>query len=624
MADRPLGLQFLKLSVEERNAEIKFEALLDAAGIGLEPLRLETDLTTWRTALSGQELAVASTATLNVDGDVLELDTNEPLKRSWTWTSDHGKTATFLRLVAFGRGGRGSERADDIARTALTRGRQAGWHGVIEAHEHSWAERWTCSDIKVDGDAQAQEALRFAIYHLNSAANPSDDHTSIGARALTGDSYLGHVFWDTEIYLLPFYTLTWPAAARALLMYRYHTLPGARKKAGGMGYRGALYAWESADTGEEATPARVIDPNGRVIDILCGIQEQHISADITYAVWQYWQATEDHEFLLEAGAEIVMETSRFWASRAKLEADGRYHIRGVIGPDEYHENIDDNAFTNVMARWNIERGLELVGLMRERWPERFRVLSDKLHLSAEELELWRDVGDRITTGFDPKTSLLEQFSGYFDLEDIDLSQYEGRTAPMDVILGRERTQKSQVLKQADVVALFVLLPELFDRDTQLANFRYYEPRCGHGSSLSCGFHALLAARLGDVELADRYFRKTAETDLGKMTDISVGGIRIAAQGALWQAAVLGFAGLILRADGLAFDPHLPKSWHGLSFRVQWRRRHVGVQIGYAGWMLSATLEDGEPMTIYVGGRPHELLPGRTVGISLNNMTPGAA
>lgn len=192
---------------------------------------------------------------------------------------------------------------------------------------------------------------------------------------------------------------------------------------------------------------------------------------------------------------------------------------------------------------------------------------------------------------------------------------------MDVVLGRERTQKSQVLKQADVVALFALLPESFDRDTQLVNFRYYEPRCGHGSSLSYGFHALVAARLGDVELADLYFHKAAEIDLGMTTDISGGGIRIAAQGALWQAAVFGFAGLTLRADGLAFDPHLPDTWHGVSFRIHWRRRRIGVQIAHGGRMLSAKLEDGEPMTLYVGGRPYELLRGRTESVVLNNMPP---
>ena len=277
--------------------------------------------------------------------------------------------------------------------------------------------------------------MRFALYHLNSAANPADERVSIGARALTGDDYHGHVFWDTEIFLLPFYVLTWPEAARALLMYRFHTLDGAREKAAALGWRGALYAWESTDTGAEMTPEQAIGPDRKVIAILCGKQEQHISADVAYAVWQYWQATGDEGFLLDAGAEILLETGRFWSSRARLEADGRHHIRGVIGPDEYHEHIDDNAFTNVMARWNIRRALEVAALLRERWPERWALLAGRLGVDDSELEQWSRVAETMATGLDPVTGLFEQFASYFTLEDVDLADYAGRSVPMDVVLG---------------------------------------------------------------------------------------------------------------------------------------------------------------------------------------------
>jgi trehalose/maltose hydrolase-like predicted phosphorylase len=288
--------------------------------------------------------------------------------------------------------------------------------------------------------------LRFAVYHLNGAANPADERVSIGARALTGDDYRGHVFWDTEIFLLPFYALTWPEAARTLLMYRFHTLDAARAKAAGMGWRGALYAWESADTGAETTPEHAIGPDRQVVDILCGKQEQHISADVAYAVWQYWQATGDEQFLRDAGAEILLETGRFWSSRAQLEADGHRHIRGVIGPDEYHEHIDDNAFTNVMARWNIRRALDAAALLRERWPECWARLSGRLGLDDAELKPWRNVADTMASGLDPKTGFFEQFAGFFALEDIDLTHYAGRSVPMDVVLGRERISKFQVVK----------------------------------------------------------------------------------------------------------------------------------------------------------------------------------
>src|ERR1019366_7645108 len=195
-------------------------------------------------------------------------------------------------------------------------------------------------------------------------------------------------------------------------MYRFRTLDAARAKAAGMGWRGALYAWESADTGAEATPAQVVAPDRRVVDVLCGTQEQHISADVAYAVWQYWQATGDEGFLLDAGAEILLETGRFWSSRAQLEPDGHSHIRGVIGPDEYHEHIDDNAFTNVMARWNIRRALEVAELLRERWPARWASLAAHLTLDDDELAQWSRTVETIATGFDPGTGLFEQFAGF--------------------------------------------------------------------------------------------------------------------------------------------------------------------------------------------------------------------
>ncbi|MBV9247721.1 MAG: glycoside hydrolase family 65 protein, partial [Acetobacteraceae bacterium] len=418
--------------------------------------------------------------------------------------------------------------------------------------------------------------------------------------------YHGHVFWDTEIYLLPFYTLTWPEAARTLLMYRFHTIDGARAKAAAMGWRGAMYAWESADTGAETTPEQVVDPDGRIVDILCGKLEQHITADVAYAVWQYWQATRDEPFLLDAGAEVLLETGRFWTSRAQPESDGYCHIRDVIGPDEYHEHIDDSAFTNVMARWNIRRALDVAALLRERWPERWANLSSRLGLSDTELAQWRTVADTMATGWNPQTGLFEQFAGFFGLEEIDLTAYEGRTVPMDVVLGRDRTQRSKVVKQADVVALLGLLPEEFPGESAAANFRYYEPRCGHGSSLSGAMHGLVAARLGYSDLALHYFRQAVAIDLADNHTTIVGGLHVAALGGTWMTAVFGFAGLSLQSDGVSLNPKLPANWRSLAFSFAWRGRRLKIKIDGTEQLLRATLQAGDPMTLSVNGRQHEV------------------
>ena len=470
LSDRAVGMQLIQLEIEDGEVDVTLEASFEGVNLGLVSEQLDQDLGVWRTQRSGKSVAMATTSSLQIDGHDLPPTALGQLKWSWSWKSRPGQVVCFERSVAVARSDTQGLDPGRGARDKLGVARHLGWRGVVAAHEAAWASRWQCSDVEVDGDAAAQQALRFAVYHLNSAANPADERVSIGARALTGDDYRGHVFWDTEIFLLPFYVMTWPEAARALLMYRFHTLDGARRKAARMGWRGALYAWESADSGAETTPEHAIAPDRQVVDILCGKQEQHISADVAYGVWQYWQATGDDEFLLDTGAEILLETGRFWSSRAQPEADGYHHIRGVIGPDEYHEHIDDNAFTNVMARWNIRRALDVTALLRERWPERWARLASRLALDDTELKQWLNVAETMATGLDVRTGLFEQFAGFFALEDIDLTNYSGRSVPMDVVLGRERTRSSQVIKQADVVALLGLLPEEFVGETGAANF----------------------------------------------------------------------------------------------------------------------------------------------------------
>ena len=275
--------------------------------------------------------------------------------------------------------------------------------------------------------------------------------------------------------------------------------------------------------------------------------------------------------------------------------------------------MDDNAFTNVMARWNIARALEAMDLLRARWPDRAAALREKLTLGDDELADWRDAVARIVVGLDPATGMYEQFAGFHALEPLDLAAYADRTVPIDVVIGRERTQRSQAVKQADVVALIALLPEEFPGAMAETNFRHYEPCCAHGSSLSAGMHALVAARLGDAEMALRYLRETAATDLDLDAN-SAGGVRIAGLGALWQAVMLGFVGLDLAGDTPGIDPKLPPQWRSLSFRVRWRGRSVAIRI--AGRTVEVTLTDGEAMEIRIAGAMRKLTPGATVKVSI--------
>jgi len=590
LADRHLLLQALELEPVNYSGRIEVVAWIErpeSAAPHASPLPAlrpvppdpadEGDHTPPRLALraegSGAVVAYAVKSELRpADGPGVapEVETRPGrVAERWTFTARLGSRYRLTRVVAV-RTSRDAEEPAEAAAAHLARTGPGDAGRIVREHVEAWRERWRAADVEVDGDPSAQRALRFACHHLIGAANPDDERVSISARLLTGGIYKGHVFWDVEIYMLPFYIHTHPPTARALLMYRYHTLPAAREKARALGWRGALYAWESTDTGEEATPRAVLAPDGVLVPIRNGEQEDHISAAVAYAVWQYWRATGDVRFLLDAGAEILLETARFWASRGEWGEDGRYHIRHVIGPDEYHEDVDDSAYTNLMAQWNLERALEAAGLLRERWPGRWRELERRLGIEPEELRAWDDVAAAMYTGFDPRTGLFEQFRGYHDLEDVDPAEYASGAGPADILLGRERTRRSKVIKQADVVLLLYLLWDRFPPEVREANFRYYEPRCAHGSSLSPSIHALVAARLGDMALAMRYFRQAAEIDLANNMGNAAGGVHAAALGGLWQAAVFGFGGLRFTDGGPELEPRLPPGWRALRFPIQWR------------------------------------------------------
>jgi kojibiose phosphorylase len=484
---------------------------------------------------------------------------------------------------------------------------QTGVEKQLKAHVQRWQSRWRDADIVIEGDDAVQRALRFAAYHLISAANSEDERVSVGARALTGRGYGGHVFWDTEIFLLPFYLLTHPPSARALLQYRFHNLPAARENAKAKGYAGALFPWESAADGEEVTPPSALGPGGKVIPILNGEQEHHINADVAYAVWQYWQATGDEEFLINSGAEILIETARFWASRGRVEGDGRFHIRNVIGPDEYHENVDDNVYTNLMAQWNLSTAEKAVQFLYDRWPAIAPEIDRRLALTAEEVQEWSHLAAITYTGLSGEANVFEQFDGYFTLADINLAAYEPRTVAMDLLLGHDRIQQSKIVKQADVVMALYLLWNDIPLRIREANFRYYEPRTAHGSSLSPPIHALMAARLGDVDMAERYLRETMDIDLADNMGNAAGGVHIAALGGLWQAVVFGFAGVQLREDGVIVDPHLPSRWNRLRIPLLWRNRKVQLDVVRQPLSIQVEFEGEDGLRLQVAGGPEVMM-----------------
>ncbi len=447
-------------------------------------------------------------------------------------------------------------------------------------HRNKWRERLEESRIKITDNNYDQKLVDFAFYHLITAGEFSGNHYSIPARNLSGESYKGHVFWDVEMYLLPFYTYTKPEIARNLIMYRYNTLDGAKKNAVKEGYKGACFAWESTDTGLEAAPEMTILPNGEVVMIFSGKYENHISSDIAYTIWKYRQATCDDEFLTDYGAEILFETARFCTSLLTRKDDGLYHIDEVIGPDEYHECVDDNAYTNYLVKNNFDVAVKTYNLMNSEYPEKLAKLKEKINLEDNEVEDWQEFTANIYPGYDPETKLYEQFRGYYDLECINLEEYEPRSVPMDVILGRVKTGETQVIKQADVLMFMMLFGERFSKEQLRANYEFYEEKCGHGSSLSPGIHSLMAARAKKTEEAYNYFLQNARIDIGDAFGNAAGGIHIASLGGVWMSVVLGFAGMYPVDKGLIFDPELPGQWNKIEFPLKWRGQDIKVVLDH--------------------------------------------
>ncbi len=464
------------------------------------------------------------------------------------------------------------EKALATLETAVAR----GYDALRAANDAAWADVWETSNVVIEGDDEADRALRHSLFQLLIAAPQDDEHVSIPAKSLSGLGYRGHVFWDTEIFMLPLFIYTQPESARNMLMYRYHTLPSARQVAAEQGYAGALFAWESALTGEETTPRWVPDPkSGELVRIWSGDIEIHIAADVAYAAHHYWRVTGDDAFMREYGAELVLDTARFWGSRAEWNAErGAYEINDVIGPDEYHDHVDNNAFTNGMARWNLETALDVLTWLRREYPQKADELIARLDLSAERLAHWNAVIDKLVILQDDETGLVEQFEGFFELRDVDLEDYEPRTASMQALLGIEGVQDYQILKQADVLMLLYLLPEAHDQETKQANWDYYTPRTDHtyGSSLGPAIQAALAARQGEPEEAYEHFLRAARVDLLNVRGNTGDGVHAASAGGLWQAAIFGFGGVRLTAEGPIAHPQLPPHWRRLAFRLKYRGR----------------------------------------------------
>lgn len=481
--------------------------------------------------------------------------------------------------------------------------------------EKAWANRWDGCDIIIDGDKDTDTLkTRLGMYHSIIMCPAHDDRVSIAAKGLTGPGYAGHVFWDCEIFNLPFFIYTDPDAARKLCIYRYHTLNGARRKANEYGFKGAMYPWESSSfKGDEQCPERGgYNHDNTIKEVKCGKIEQHVVCDVAYGIYNYAKTTGDNEFLERYALEILFETANFWQSRLEYNAEAdRYEINNVIGPDEYKVGVNNNAYTNYMAAWNMRAALEEALRIKSENRELFSKFDREIGLS----EIVQNITAKLPKLYLPTPDadgLVPQDDTYLLLDRIDIPKY--KYSGINRLIYRDyslpQISKIMVSKQADVIQLITLMPDLFSEDIIKKNFVFYEDKCLHDSSLSLSAYAMVAARLIDADMALNFFRGALDTDFGEESNNSNAGIHAANCGGIWQCIAFGFAGISADGDTLKLNPSLPSAWNKFSMKLFWRGADLKLTIDRD--TVTIDVANGKEVKLFIGGNQITLKDSATI------------
>ncbi|MGI2328948.1 glycoside hydrolase family 65 protein [Planococcus sp. YIM B11945] len=458
---------------------------------------------------------------------------------------------------------------------------------------------WAIADVAIDGDEQVQEGIRFNLYHLLQSVG-KDPASNIAAKGLSGEGYEGHYFWDTEIYIFPVFLMTNPAIAKNLLLHRYSILDSARQRAKEMGHeKGALFPWRTI-TGSESSaffPA--------------GTAQYHISADIAYSYIQYYLATKDEDFLKNYMAEVLFETARLWADAGHMQ-NGQFRIDSVTGPDEYTCVVNNNYYTNAMAKHNLLWASKVYGLLKEADNESLKQLASQLELTETEVSVWQSAGDNMYLPYDETLGINAQDDSFLQKARWDLKNTPTEKFPLLLNYHPLTLYRYQVLKQADTVLAHFLLEDEQDFETIKNSYDYYEQITTHDSSLSSCVHSIMASKLGYQEKAYDYFSETARLDLENTHKNTKDGLHMANMGGTWLGIVYGFAGLRLKESGLSLAPNLPAEWNSLTFQLQYQGRLLKVHKTREATVY--TLVEGDRFTLSHNGAPLVLEKGKSVEV----------
>ncbi|WP_300265906.1 glycosyl hydrolase family 65 protein [Microbacterium sp.] len=613
----PMGAK--KAGFDPRKTEKITERVLDPAEYWQDGLR---SALSYRVADSGMTVAVVADHVIETDNEYSARQFIEPdiAKNVVRVQAKAGIPIRITKLVSY-HTSRGVPPREliDRCRRSLDR---AAIEGVDEQfrRQRAWLDAfWERSDVQIEGHDDLQQATRWCLFQLAQAAARADG-AGVPAKGLTGSGYSGHYFWDTEIYVLPFLTYTTPQWARNALRARVLMLPAARRRAAQLNEAGALFPWRTIN-GEEASAYYA-----------AGTAQYHINADINFALGKYVRATGDDDFLRREGVDVVVETARLWATLGFWRTSNgtpakdlthrggdTFHIHGVTGPDEYTTVVNDNLFTNVMARHNLRYAAKIVQEIAQDDPAAYDALVERTGLDAGEPEAWDRAAEAINIPYSESLGIHPQDAMFLEREVWDLANTPDDQRPLLLHFHPLVIYRFQVLKQADVVLALFLQGNHFTAEEKLADFQYYDPLTTGDSTLSAVVQAILAAEVGYQDLALEYFRHALFVDLGDLHQNSSDGVHVASAGGVWTTLVCGFGGMRDHAGELSFDPRLPVEWPSLSYPLQWHG--TALRVTLTRDELRVAVEQGEPVSFTVRGVEYTVAEGADVVAPLADQGP---
>ncbi len=574
------------IDADVRNADANYDEKF------WEPVLTDGDVTQSRTRKSGFEAAWAQAVEL--EGTEFRCETQpEKVRHTAAVRCEAGRTATLYKYAGI-CSSLNHAPADlaAAARAVAADGLRTGFDALLKEQEEAWAARWHGCDIVIGGDPAAQQGIRFCIFMLLQTYTGVDTRLNIGPKGFTGEKYGGVTYWDTEAYCLPFYMATaGQAVARELLVYRYNQLDKAIENAAKLGFRdgAALYPMVTIN-GEECHNEWEIT-----------FEEIHRNGAIAYAIHNYIRYTGDEGYLADCGLEVLVGIARFWAQRITWsEARRKYVLLGVTGPNEYENNVNNNWYTSYIACWSMRYAARAARWVRENRPADYaRICAKRAFDEAAETAVWHRIADDMYLGEDRELGIFLQQDGYLDKEQTLVADLDPTERPINQKWSWDRILRSCFIKQADVLQGLYFFGEEFDLDTLRRNFYFYEPRTVHESSLSPCVHAVLAARLGDLEKAVEMYLRTARLDLDDYNREVAEGCHVTSMAGSWLSVVEGFGGMCVRDGVLSFDPRLPETWESLSFKVNFRGRVLTVKVTRTAVEVS---NEGDPVEIALCGR----------------------